>query len=232
LFKGNLQAVVGQMYDDPKYSKVSDTAFMIFYMGINIGAFFAPFVATGVRNWFLKTQGFVHDGSLPAMCHAYNNGTLERVEQFQFLADKVSGQTVADLSVFATDYINAFSKGYNYAFGIAAVAMVISLVVYIVFNKFLPSVSKVAKQKNASYRSQRQPGKLPSIGWFDGCHICCVLCFAGRSGCLVWRLVCLSAFVAMMFQISTKDERPKGGFPDPGILCGDLSSGCHSTRTD
>ena len=30
LFKGNLQAVVGQMYDDPKYSKLRDTAFMIF----------------------------------------------------------------------------------------------------------------------------------------------------------------------------------------------------------
>ncbi|HPQ35044.1 MAG TPA: MFS transporter, partial [Tenuifilaceae bacterium] len=58
LFKGNLQAVVGQMYDDPKYSSVRDTAFMIFYMGINIGAFFAPFVAKGVRNWFLGTQGF------------------------------------------------------------------------------------------------------------------------------------------------------------------------------
>lgn len=49
LFKGNLQAVVGQMYDDPRYSKVRDSAFMIFYMGINIGAFFAPFVATNPK---------------------------------------------------------------------------------------------------------------------------------------------------------------------------------------
>ena len=36
LFKGNLQAVVGQLYDDPKYEKVRDTAFMIFYMCINV----------------------------------------------------------------------------------------------------------------------------------------------------------------------------------------------------
>ena len=57
LFKGNLQAVVGQLYDDPKYSKLRDTAFMIFYMGINVGAFFAPFVATGIRNWFLQDAG-------------------------------------------------------------------------------------------------------------------------------------------------------------------------------
>ncbi len=38
LFKGNLQAIVGQLYDDPKYSKLRDSAFSIFYMGINIGA--------------------------------------------------------------------------------------------------------------------------------------------------------------------------------------------------
>ena len=56
LFKGNLQAVVGQMYDNPKYDAVRDKAYMIFYMGINVGAFFAPFAANGVRNWWLKTQ--------------------------------------------------------------------------------------------------------------------------------------------------------------------------------
>ncbi|MCK7536163.1 MAG: MFS transporter [Marinilabiliales bacterium] len=37
------------------------------------------------------------------------------------------------------NYLEVFSKGYNYAFGIAAVAMVISLLVYIIFNKFLPN---------------------------------------------------------------------------------------------
>ena len=100
LFKGNLQAVVGQLYDDPKYSKVRDSAFMIFYMGINVGAFFAPFAATGIRNWFLKTQGFLHDGSLPAMCHAFQKGTLEDPAKFQQLADKVSGMPVTDLGVF------------------------------------------------------------------------------------------------------------------------------------
>src|SRR5210317_115662 len=83
LFKGNLQAVVGQMYDNEKYKKVRDSAFMIFYMGINIGAFFAPFVATGVRNWFLKTQGFEHDSSLPAMCHAFQKGELADIPAFQ-----------------------------------------------------------------------------------------------------------------------------------------------------
>ncbi|MDI3546131.1 MAG: proton-dependent oligopeptide transporter, family, partial [Rikenellaceae bacterium] len=65
LFKGNLQAIVGQLYDDPKYDSLRDTGYLLFYMGINIGAFFAPFAATGIRNWFLKINGFLHDASLP-----------------------------------------------------------------------------------------------------------------------------------------------------------------------
>ncbi len=140
LFKGNLQAVVGQMYDDPKYSKLRDTAFMIFYMGINIGAFFAPYAANGMRNWWLKTNGFAHDASLPALCHQFKNGILTDTTIFQQLADKVNlSGPVTDLSTFANNYLEVFSKGYNYAFGIAAGAMVISLLVYIIFNKLLPN---------------------------------------------------------------------------------------------
>ncbi len=140
LFKGNLQAVVGQLYDDPKYSKLRDTAFMIFYMGINVGAFFAPFAANGMRNWWLKVNGFAHDGSLPSLCHQFNNGTLTDTTVFQQLADKVNlSGPVTDLSAFANSYLEVFSKGYNYAFGIAAGAMVISLLVYIIFNKLLPN---------------------------------------------------------------------------------------------
>jgi POT family proton-dependent oligopeptide transporter len=143
LFKGNLQAVVGQMYDDPKYSKLRDTAFMIFYMGINVGAFFAPFAANGMRNWWLKVNGFVHDGSLPALCHQLRNGTLADTSTLQQLADKVSlSGPVTDLGAFAEKYIDVFSKGYNYAFGVAAGAMVISLLVYIFFSRLLPNKEK------------------------------------------------------------------------------------------
>lgn len=150
LFKGNLQAVVGQMYDDPKYSKLRDTAFMIFYMGINVGAFFAPFAANGMRNWWLKTNGFAHDGTLPALCHKYINGTLTDTSVFQQLADKVNlSGPVTDLSAFATSYLDVFSRGYNYAFGVAACAMVLSLLVYIIFNKLLPNKeSKAAKAES------------------------------------------------------------------------------------
>ena len=42
LFKGNLQVLVGNLYDDPAYQAKRDNAFSIFYMAINIGAMFAP----------------------------------------------------------------------------------------------------------------------------------------------------------------------------------------------
>jgi POT family proton-dependent oligopeptide transporter len=213
LFKGNLQAVVGQMYDDPKYSSVRDTAFMIFYMGINIGAFFAPFVATGVRNWFLNTQGFQHDGSLPAMCHAFNRGELSDVSTFQNLADQVSGAPVADLSVFAQNYIDAFAKGYNYAFGIAAVAMVVSLLVYIIFNKHLPTVSKVAAaSKNEGGNSKANSTTSPiALILAGGLMITTsvIFYFLMNDVALGAAVGLFIGFVAWIFQISTKEERPR-----------------------
>ncbi len=150
LFKGNLQAVVGQMYDDPKYSKLRDSAYMIFYMGINVGAFFAPFAATGMRNWWLKVNGYLHDASLPSLCHQYLSGTLADSSTLQKLADHVNvAGPVTDLSAFAAKYLEVFSKGYNYAFGVAAGAMVISLLVYVFFNRLLPNKEKSAKETTA-----------------------------------------------------------------------------------
>jgi POT family proton-dependent oligopeptide transporter len=215
LFKGNLQAVVGQMYDDPKYSSVRDTAFMIFYMGINIGAFFAPFVATGVRNWFLKTQGFAHDGSLPAMCHAFNRGELSDMASFQELANKVSGTVVTDLSAFAQQYIDAFAKGYNYAFGIAAGAMVISLLVYIFFNRLLPSVSKeAAGEKNKADKALPKANQTTSpvaLLLAGGLMITTsvIFYFLMNDVALGAAVGLFIGFVAWIFQISTKEERPK-----------------------
>ena len=45
LFKGNLQVLVGNLYDDPKYEAKRDSAFSLFDMDINIGAIFARAIA-------------------------------------------------------------------------------------------------------------------------------------------------------------------------------------------
>ncbi len=168
LFKGNLQAVVGQLYDDPKYDKVRDNAFLIFYMGINVGAFFAPFAAMGVRNWWLKTNGFLHDGSIPALCHQYKDGTLPDEGVLQQLADAVSlNGPVTDLGAFTTQYIEVFSRGYNFAFGIAAIAMIISLAAYLI----APSQTGESCRRKNHYSQGEAPGD--SSGTCGRGHYCC-----------------------------------------------------------
>ena len=63
LFKGNLQVLVGNLYDDPKYSARRDSAFSLFYMAINIGAMFAPSMAKWVTNQYLAQYNMVYDAA-------------------------------------------------------------------------------------------------------------------------------------------------------------------------
>lgn len=205
-FKGNLQAVVGQLYDDPKYDKVRDNAFLIFYMGINVGAFFAPFAAMGVRNWWLKTNGFLHDGSLPALCHQYKDGTLQDAGVLQQLADAVSlNGPVADLSAFADSYIEVFSRGYNFAFGIAAIAMVVSLLAYLIFHKHLPKREKAAGERTITLREK--PLAIP-VALVAGVITAVLISFVkdiatgGAIGLFV-------SFVTWIVMIATKEEKQR-----------------------
>lgn len=214
-FKGNLQAVVGQLYDDEKYAKFRDAAFMIFYMGINIGAFFAPFVATGVRNWWLESHGFVHDGSIPALAHQMINGTLADTSQFQNLANKavMNGQPVTDLMTFAHQYVDVFSKGYNLAFAVAAFAMIVSLLVYVIFNKALPSksVAKVVdKQMNTIDNSSANTGRVLVVSLLlMGVTTYLIQLIPGVDYKFGMAIGLFVAFVAYIFQIATKDELPR-----------------------
>ena len=205
-FKGNLQAVVGQMYDDPKYDKVRDNAFLIFYMGINVGAFFAPFAAMGVRNWLLKVNGFLHDGSLPALCHQYQDGTLQDVATLQGLANGVSlSGPVTDLSGFAAGYLDTFAKGYNYAFGIAAIAMVISLVAYLIFSKHLPKRERQAHEKTITI--SEMPLALP-VALVAGAFTALLVSFVKDfpTGMAIGLFI---SFVTWIFMISKKEEKQR-----------------------
>ena len=58
LFKGNLQVMVGNLYDDPKYADKRDSAFSLFYMAINIGALFAPTAAVKIKEWAETSLGY------------------------------------------------------------------------------------------------------------------------------------------------------------------------------
>lgn len=57
LFKGNLQVMVGRLYDEPKYAQNRDSGFSLFYMAINIGAMFAPTAAIKIMDWAQASLG-------------------------------------------------------------------------------------------------------------------------------------------------------------------------------
>ncbi len=58
LFKGNLQVMVGNLYDDAKYASKRDAGFSIFYMAINIGALFAPTAAIKIKEYAETALGY------------------------------------------------------------------------------------------------------------------------------------------------------------------------------
>ena len=58
MFKGNLQVMVGNLYNDPKYADKRDAGFSLFYMLINVGALFAPTAAIKSMEWAQNSLGY------------------------------------------------------------------------------------------------------------------------------------------------------------------------------
>ena len=58
MFKGNLQVMVGDLYNDPAFADKRDSGFSLFYMAINIGALFAPTAAVKIKEWAETGLGF------------------------------------------------------------------------------------------------------------------------------------------------------------------------------
>ena len=141
LFKGNLQALVGKMYDNDEYSKMRDAGFSLFYMFINVGAVFAPLIAVLIRNWWLTANGFAYNADMPALCHGYLANTLNAETTTQLAAFAAQfGKT--DLTAFANEYLNVFTTGFHYAFACAILAMGVSLVIYLTNKKNFPDEQK------------------------------------------------------------------------------------------
>jgi len=147
-FKGNLQALVGNMYDDPKYSANRDNAFNIFYMGINIGAFFAPSAATGISNMILKKSGLFYNAQIPNLAHQYLNGKMQDTSELLRLAHEQMGAQFTDLSNFCHLYLGTLSKSYNAGFALAAISMIVSLLIFVGFRKYYKSADITEKQKS------------------------------------------------------------------------------------
>jgi POT family proton-dependent oligopeptide transporter len=151
LFKGNLQALVGNLYDDPKFSPLRDRAFNIFYMGINIGAMFAPTASEKVSNWILSASHYSYDARIPALANGFLKGALDNASEYLAIAQSQdAGVTLETLKAFSQNYINALSKSYHYGFGVACLSLIVSMLVFWGFRKYYSHADLSEKQKSKS----------------------------------------------------------------------------------
>lgn len=131
LFKGNLQVMVGDLYNEARYSGQRDAAFSLFYMAINIGSMFAPMAATAMCNIALKGQNLVYNADLPALCNKFLDSADPIVA-----ADIVSTATAEGMAVgenmteWCNNYISTLSTGYSYAFAVACFSLIVSFLIY------------------------------------------------------------------------------------------------------
>ena len=167
LFKGNLQAIVGQMYDNfeeeaakkgpealAEAKSKRDSGFQIFYVFINIGGLIAPFVAPLLREWWLKTNGFLYNAKLPELCHKVIDGTIgDRLADYNELANTVS---ISGTSFSPESYLEIFNQGVHYSFFASVAAMFISLIIFILNKKTFPNPAKKETTKVDSYTEEEK----------------------------------------------------------------------------
>lgn len=151
LFKGNLQVLVGNLYDAPEYRPKRDTAFSIFYMAINIGAMYAPTAATKVTNYILGQAGFFYVPQLPSLAHQFLDGTITGENEAALKALQAAQGFAGDTATFCSTYIAKLSEAYNYGFAVACISLVFSIAIYYAFRstfKHADYNSKQAKPAN------------------------------------------------------------------------------------
>ena len=151
LFKGNLQVMVGNLYDAPEYSAKRDTAFSLFYMAINIGALFAPTAATAMTNYVLGKAGFSYVPQIPSLAHQFLDGTITAEGEATLTAMQTAQNFTGSMADFCTTYIDKLSEAYNYGFGVACISLIASMAIYVIFRstfKHADYNSKQAKPAN------------------------------------------------------------------------------------
>lgn len=175
LFKGNLQAIVGQLYDNfeaeaakkgPQELELAksrrDSGFQIFYVFINIGGVIAPFIAPLLREFWLKANNLAYNSDLPRLCHKLldNAGAMTADDHANLinLANKVGFEGTVDGS-FCTQYLEIFNTGVHLSFIASVVAMLISLAVFAWVMKRLPNPAKKVKNVAVSQTDVKQNAK-------------------------------------------------------------------------
>lgn len=178
LFKGNLQALVGQMYDNFEAEAAKkgpealaeakdkrDSGFQIFYVFINIGGVIAPFVAPMLRNWWLKAHDFIYNADMPALCHQFlsNNEVTQKFSETMANSIVEGATKPSDLVAFSSQYIDVFNTGVHFSFIASVAAMLISLTIFFMTKKKFPQPTKKAKAETVNYTAEEKQAMAKEI---------------------------------------------------------------------
>ena len=177
LFKGNLQAIVGQMYDNFEAEAAKegetklkwaqgqrDAGFQIFYVFINVGALVAPFIAPLLRSWWLKVHGLAYNADLPKLCHEFISGKISDndLQNLNELVVKVGGDAT-NLQVFCSQYLDVFNTGIHYSFIASVVTMLISLCIFLLSKHLFPTPGKKESVVSESYTEEEKKAMATEI---------------------------------------------------------------------
>lgn len=177
LFKGNLQAIVGQMYDNLEAEAAKegpealrqaksrrDSGFQIFYVFINVGGLVAPFVAPLLRSWWLQAHNYVYNADLPALCHQFLGGsmTADATSNLLELVEKVGG-SAADLTAFCTEYLDVFNTGIHYSFIASVAAMLVSLAIFVICRNVFPTPGRKDSSATVDYTPEEKQAMATEI---------------------------------------------------------------------
>lgn len=177
LFKGNLQAIVGKMYDEleaeaekkgpealAKARDSRDSGFQIFYVFINIGGLIAPFVAPLLRQWWLKANHLIYNADMPALCHQYlANGEITNKFTETMQAVIGSGYNFVDTASFCQEYIQVFNTGIHYSFIASVAAMLLSLIIFLCTKKMFPQPAKKEANTVVEYTAAEKAAMAKEI---------------------------------------------------------------------
>ena len=178
LFKGNLQALVGQMYDNFEAEAAKkgpaalaeakdkrDSGFQIFYVFINIGGVIAPFVAPMLREWWLKAHNFIYNADMSALCHQYLADGQVTQKFTETMANSVlpTANYGTNLTQFCSDYILTFNQGVHFSFFVSVAAMLISLIIFFTQKNKFPQPAKKVAAETAGYTAEEKAAMAKEI---------------------------------------------------------------------
>ena len=177
LFKGNLQAIVGKLYDEfeaeaakkgeealAEAKKRRDSGFQIFYVFINIGGFFAPFIAPFLREWWLKAHHLVYNADMSGLCHQFLANGQETQKFTETMAAVLQpGYNFTDTAAFCSDYITVFNQGVHFSFIASVVAMAISLIIFMVNKYKFPQPAKKEQAQVIEYTFEEKQAMAKEI---------------------------------------------------------------------